>query len=622
MLSLTDPSELEPQEAYRQAQLVAAKTSRGRDRNWYRTAVELPFQWHLWFDGGRDVISATFTRQDSKWRLGPHLPLSTLTTGEGLDSILESLTKEAFFGRRPNSLGVVFHVADEFVLAELDEENVHVSDESENFEMLQYRLIDDPRGVLMDHEVNDETTSWRLLPFWGASAGHSRCTSIALSRSREAFLKKLVFFGETSRFPIRVAVTSAPIESLAALPLIEPNLIGCHLIVFIYAKFSAVFALNSSGELRRARSLSHRPGAVTPNGLGEILWGMAVSQELVGRAESIAASPVKVLLMSSQADTLNAATRDLESEPLLQGRLVWETRNFGINPYLLDVPGLRPEYLVHDSIAIERAKSANGALTQTETFNGLWKQWGAQSNYFDITKLDNLYPTLANLRLLRLSSFIVFSLTLFLIGVLGYGGYSYWTATQHPSWTLTQPAIKQSEDQLAKLQIEKRQITITDNLLKPRSKGWVILELILRAFPEDTEVQLENFSYQMDSAPPQTVAAKGKEVPNLGYTRVWTLKGLAKESGLERLASLNGQSGLGKLFDQMVEATGDTSYSQLPSRQLKIALTLGRNPKFSNQGPTDLVQETAAGFAYSFDATITQTVTDKDPLALPTPKPF
>jgi hypothetical protein len=144
----------------------------------------------------------------------------------------------------------------------------------------------------------------------------------------------------------------------------------------------------------------------------------------------------------------------------------------------------------------------------------------------------------------------------------------------------------------------------------------------MRAFPEDTEVRLENFAYQMDSAQPQTVVAKGKEVPNLGYTRVWTLKGLAKESGLERLASLNGQSGLGKLFEQVVEATGDTSYTQLPSRQLKIALTLGRNPKFSNQGPTDLAQETAVEFPYSFDATITQTVTDRDPLALPTPKPF
>lgn len=622
MLALSDPSELKPADVHRQALMVATKTSRGRDRNWYRNAFELPFQWHIWFDGGRDVVSATFSRHDNKWRSGPELPLASLTTGEGLDNLLGLLTTAEFFGQRPSAVGVILHVADEFLFAELDQGTGDGSEEPEGFEMLHYRLMDDPRGVLIDREVNDEATSWRLLPFWGARKGHTRCTSVALSRSREAFLRKLVALGESSRFPVRVAVTAAPVEYLAALPLIEPDLTGNSLVVVVYSKFSVVFALDASGELRRARSLSHRHGTPTPNGLAEILWGMAVSEELAGTGESPKATPVKVLLFSTQSESMASAIRDLQGQASSQGRLVLDTRDISSIPSLTKLPGHRPEFLVHDPSLLEKAGAEHGPFFQAETFKGLWKQWGAQCNYFDIGKLDAVFPTLPDLRLLRLSSFIVFFLTLSLVAVAGYGAYSFWTARQHPSWTLTPQLIQQTQDKLTKLQVEKRQMTITDELLQPRSKGWVALEFILRAFPEDVEVRVESFAYQMESARPTATSSKGSDVPHVGYARTWTLKGLAKEPGLKRLSRLNSQRGLDDLFEQVAKATGDTSYSPDPSRELKIALTQGRNPKFTNQDPTVVPQEPANEYPFSFDATITQTVADSDLLALPTLKPF
>jgi hypothetical protein len=621
VLALSDPSELKPADVYRQARLVASKTSRGRDRSWYRSAFELPFQWHIWFDGGRDVVSATFSRHDSKWRPGPELSLANLTTGDGLDALLGLLTDSDFFSQRPKALGVILHVADEFGLAELDQATGDGGDEPESLEMLHYRLIDDPRGVLIDREVNEEAMSWRLLPFWGAPAGSTRCSSIALSRSREAFLRELVALGEANRFPVRVAVTAAPVESLAALPLIEPALTGGRLVVVIYTKFSAVFALDPSGELRRARSLSHRQGALSPHGFAEILWGMAVSEELAGAGHLSEASAVKVLLLSGQPESLAAATRDLESQTSSRGRLVWETRDFSEIPSLSSLPGHRPEFLVHDPVLLEKARSEHGPLLQAQTYKGLWKQWGAQCSYFDISKLDAVFPTLPNLRLLRLSSFIVFILTLALVAVASYGAYSYWTATQHPSWTLTPQLIKQTQDKLIKLQGEQRQMTVSDELLQPRSKGWVALEFLLRAFPENAEVRVESYAYQMEAARPIATASKGKEVPHVGFSRTWTFKGLAKEQGLERLGRMNSQRGLSDLFEQLAKATGDDSYSPDPSRQLKIALTQGRNPKFS-QDSTGIPQEAAAEYPFSFDATITQSVADSDALALPTTKPF
>ena len=175
MLTLSDPHDLKPSEAYRQARLVAAKTSRARDRNWYRSAFELPCQWHLWFDGGRRVLSATYSAQDSRWRIGPELPLASLTTGDGAADFLERLAGSEFFSQRPRALGVVLHAADEFMLAELEASDG--GEDADNLRMLHYRLIEDPRSVLIDREVNEEASSWRLLPFWGALAGKARCSA-------------------------------------------------------------------------------------------------------------------------------------------------------------------------------------------------------------------------------------------------------------------------------------------------------------------------------------------------------------------------------------------------------------------------------------------------------------
>ena len=66
----------------------------------------------------------------------------------------------------------------------------------------------------------------RLLPFWGAPSGHPRCTGVALTKSREGFLRELVAHGEKNHLPIRVAVTAAAVETLGALPLIDPRLNG------------------------------------------------------------------------------------------------------------------------------------------------------------------------------------------------------------------------------------------------------------------------------------------------------------------------------------------------------------------------------------------------------------
>lgn len=622
MISITDPSELKPADVYRQARLVAAKTSRGSDRNWYRDAFELPWQWHLWFDGGREVISTTFSRSDNSWREGPAIALANLTTAEGAADLLGELLSTKYFTHRPSALGIVLHVADEFSLAGLAQASGGTAEASEDLEVLRFNLIDDPRESLADREISIETTSWRLLPFWGAVPGQARGTAIALSRSREPFLHQMLTHGEELRVPIRIAVTAAPVEHLAALPLIDPSMEGGRLIVLPYLKFTAVFAISPTGELRGVRSLAHRGGAQMPTGLPDILASMAVSAELTGTGPK--ALRPKVLVASSDPAILEAAARSLNTGGTVNGpAMELESIDLSANPALAAIPSRRPELLVYDPRLLDAARAGASPVAKTETFTALWKSWLAGSNFFDTAKLDSLYPTLRDLRILRLAMAFTMLMGVALLGLGGYGGYSFYKASTHPSWNLTPEQLKKTEAAQAKIQLERRQIEVADKLLQPRSRGWSTLEFILQLFPEDSGVRLEAFDYSVETSRLAPTGVKGKVAETAGLVRTWTVRGLAKSQALELLSVLNSQRGLAALFDRAAKATGDPSFAPDPQRQLTIALTQGRNSRFLADASTAKNPlDPALTFPFSFEAVISQTLSDKDALALPTEKPF
>jgi hypothetical protein len=621
VISITDPSELKPADVYKQARLVASKTSRGSDRNWYRDALDLSWQWHLWFDGGPEVTSATFSRSDSVWREGPVIPLSNLTTAENTEDLLGELLSTRFFAQKPAALGIVLHVADEFALAGLATASGTNLDHAEDLDVIRFNLIDDPRETLADREVSVEHTSWRLLPFWGAVPGQPRATAIALSRSRETFLHQMLSHGEELRVPIRIAVTSAPVEHLGALPLMDPTMAGGRLVVLPYLKYTAVFAISNSGELRGVRTLAHRGGANMPTGLPDILSSMAVSAELAGIGPG--GLKPKVLISSADAGILDAAARSLEAGSVSGQSMHVEKVNLTTHPALAAVPGKRPEFLVYDARVVEATREAAGPLVGTQTFTALWKDWITGSNFFDTVRMDALYPTLRDLRLLRIAT--VFSLLLVLIVVCsaGFGGYSFYKASTHPSWNLTPEMLKNTETNQVKLQQERRQIDVANRLLQPRSRGWTTLEFLMQLFPEDSGVRLEGFDYGVETSRLGASAVPGQPATSAGMVRTWTVRGLAQPQAMELLSTINSQRGLSALFDRVAKATGDGSYTPDPQRQVTITLTQGRNAKYMADPSTTHGQiDPASLFPYSFDATITQTLTDKDALAFPNEKPF
>jgi hypothetical protein len=621
VLTISDPCELKAADIYRQARTVASKTSRATDGNWYRGPEELPCQWHIWFDGGRDVCSAIYSRQENKWQPGPELPLANLTTAEGVSELMGEFLSTSHFSQPPKALGVILHIADEFALAEISQ-GTENADSAEDLGLLRYNLIDEPKEVLADREVSLDTTTWRLLPFWGAPAGQPRSTAVALSRSREAFLQELLACGEAMRLPVRVAVTSAAVEALAAMPLIRPSLSGGCLVAVQYLKYTAVFAVNAVGELRTVRTLSHRGGLLVPASFGDILWNMAIGAELAG--PDAGPGQPKVYLVSADKRSLEAAQQDLEIYSLSRQKIYWEVVDLAAEPSLAQVPGHRLEFLNYDPHVLEQVRQGETPLAKTETFTALWTGWASQS-YFDTGKLDNRYPTLRDLRLLRLSTWFVYLLSFALLSSAGYGTYSLFAAMNHPSWQLTPEQVKLTQGKHTKLTAERKQIDLTKRLLLPRSRGWVTLEFLLQLFPEDSGVRLDSFDYSMESARPAPVSGgkKGATPEYTGITRKWSFKGLVKPKAMELLSEINSQRGLKALFDRVAAATGDESYKPDPERQLTVTLTQGRNSRFDAQaGAADLARDPTLSYPFNFEATITQSLSAKDALAMPIQKPF
>ena len=616
---VTDPYELKPPDVYAQAKLVASKTTRGRDAHWYKAPCDCPFQWHIWFDGGREVRSATYSRHDGSWRQGPSLPLAILTTFEGIDTLFGELLSPTYFGQRPKAIGIIYHVCDEFALSEIAPYDDLSGDGAERFSFLRYNLVDAPLDVLADNEVSENQTSWRLLPFWGALPNQPTGVAMALPRAREKFLNKLVEKGEEANVPVRVAVTCGPLEALASLAILHPNLPspnGC-LIAIPYLKFTALFALSNSGELRAARSLLHRGDRLVPNDFGHIVWNMAMGAELVGNDNTQESASPHILIMSTEPQALEQVSLELQAfagarHPIMQ-------KLFDLNTLLQEHSGNRPEFVVYDPAAQkELATTLANSDLNSQTFRALWDGWASQ-NFYNTEHVDRNYPSKTDLQILRLSTWLNFLLVALTVSLFAWGATSLWQAMRHPSWKLTQDQVNSTKGKNEALIKERQKIENTALLLQPRSQGWSTMEVFLQMFPENAKVRLETFDYKIESASP-TSSDNAKTV---GLIRRWTFTGLAKPQAMQDLHEFTSQQKLTVFFNRLAKQTGDPVYSLEPTRSLNFTVKESRNPTFDPQSnPAEQAQAPSIGFPFSFEAVITQTLSHDDPYALPTTIPL
>ncbi|NIP94201.1 MAG: hypothetical protein GWO24_12395 [Akkermansiaceae bacterium] len=143
MDSLVHPTQLSVWQRFLQARRLQKETSRSKNLDWYRSALDLDNQLHLFLEG--DGVSAAHLccrgEATNKWTSVPSP--SPEMDEEALGEYLTTL-KADFPGTRVRSLGVVLHLADEFAISEL----ANATERPEDYGDLSRQLIVAPQEVV------------------------------------------------------------------------------------------------------------------------------------------------------------------------------------------------------------------------------------------------------------------------------------------------------------------------------------------------------------------------------------------------------------------------------------------------------------------------------------------
>ena len=162
------PDLLNPWQTYRQAKQLLKHTSRASQPEWYREAIEIERQWHVWIDGGV-CVSAVFSQKTGEWSEGPALPVPTEKNEAGdpdytvderraLHETLNRILVDKSLGGKAKALGFVLHVANEFDVADLSPEFAADDDFKEVSELLAVA----PGDALGDHTLEGDTYTRQL----------------------------------------------------------------------------------------------------------------------------------------------------------------------------------------------------------------------------------------------------------------------------------------------------------------------------------------------------------------------------------------------------------------------------------------------------------------------------
>ena len=606
MIELRNPSELTPWQTFRQARGLLKHTNRANNPDWYRDAFELDRQWHIWIDGS-NVVSAVFDRRSRQWFEGPPpvFPNTERNDGEGafedsdlrlLHENLHKMIQGKEIGGKAKSLGVIFHLADEFAVGELAPEYA-VDDE---FNEVSELLIADPAEALGDPTVDSIGFSWRLLPYWGMQDGERRSVAIQMSRRLQHLMEELHNYGEARNVPVIPAGVSAPLAALRMAPLLlDPNedCSNGNIFVFQYRRFSALSVVDERGELVLVRALQHRPGQEFPSGLGEILVNTSASVNL--------ADPQVHLV----------AMNEVSQEPLTAELADFFANNPPMNIGVVmpgEIEGLHTapagciEMILGDGDTVRQLQES-APLIGSNTFQNLSDGWATQDFYGLSDEEKSIYPSQKDLKLLRLFGMAKLVLVVGLIGLLGWTGFDLFRKISTDAWRLGAGTVESTIDSLVSLEGEDSRVRHWENLMARRSEGWLSLELLLDLFPTDSGLIITECDYSVNG---EGSGDRGQ----MAFARKWVIKGHARPEGISHLSKLGNSTYLKERFTQLAEQYGARSMrTDMDTRLLDASMQ-------QRQGQLPVSARFPASYARhfrtSFELTVTQSFSDRDELAI------
>ena len=494
---------------------------------------------------------------------------------------------------KANSIGVVLHIADECATSELKPE----LDNPGALTELRTSVEQDPKSVLDDSSVNEDESSWRLMPY-PAAGSDLIATAICINRGWSSFLDELRKAGEAKNFPIITRAISAPLVCLLALPELKTDALSRPLIAVLpYPRFTLMAFFNEHGDLRLLRTLQHR-GQRRPTNLRHAASTTAAALEL---------SEPEVFLFRTGDEVDPQLSADLQLVfPAASIREV----DWSGTPFQVEGGGC-----VEPRIATSTTPEKESPLAASHTFTVLRSDGWALQDFFPVSAHSAaLFPGKGEMKLLRGARYARLAFAAITLLALAASLFQIIGMIRQPEWAFDKENSKMGTQRLAVVSAEKKRLEHWDNLLQDRSKAWSSMELISTMFPAGGGFLIKTFSHDVSTA-----TAPGQAMS--GFTREWKITGLARDNALERLSKLNTRDGISEIFDEIADITGNESFrTGIASRNLVVNIRTLENGSYRPGmiDETSLLDESS--YAFSFDLTLVQRFETSDTMAINTSK--
>lgn len=586
MATIRHPKSLNPWQQYRQACTIYGNTSRAKNPAWYQNALDLDLQLHLRPDGPV-TVSAYYNRKTSSWTPGPDISEEILRNEEQSESLIAGIIKYAH-GQQAHAIGVILHVADEFATSEL---NPQLDNPAALAEMRK-AAIENPVSILEDTTVDTNLASWRVLPY-AAAGSESIGTTITITKQFAPFFALLRKAGENANFPIISHALSAPLVALMGMARMLPSQPTKPFVAILqYPWFTALAFFNEHADLKLVRTLQHR-GMKRATNFRNALLTTSVSLEFLD--PDLYIIPLGRDIDESIENNLRANFANCEVTTLKA-------------PTVDGIPTWCPEPLIVSQTATGEAGVSSNTFTMLKD-----EQWALQDFLPTPREIVEVYPTKAEMNILRISRIMRIAIVLLAVAGLGFFGMGILDLRKKPEWSFNPNDAGIAKARLSKLNAERKRIDHWNNLLADRSKAWVVMESIARLFPEKGGMLVKGCSYtaKPDTAPGQST---------IGIVKSWKITGFARDEALEYLNKLNTRDGINAHFSEIARITGNSAYQpDAGNRSITINVRTQENNTFRPVSFEEMVMTDETTYPFTFDLTITQRFEATDPMAITVP---
>ena len=649
-MNLSQPNTLSFPQRYKQAKSLIKHTSRASNPNWYADALAINIQIHIFVGSDSGAISYIRNMESGAWAKGPNISPEMEEDPSLLKPVLDGIITEHCANTKKPGIGVILYVADEFSTAELGPEHQNPAEVAE----LRKLIKENPRSILEDHSISNESHSWRLFPYPGAASGQPFATAIAFTRRHEHLMQEFRSYGEQNNIPIRTRAISAPLCAISALPwLLDQKPENGFVALYHYPQFTVLSFFNTHGDLVLIRTLQHHGNVpFSPQSASAIMTTTASLElekphvfiiPMAGAAPMGLSDSLTSMLPDSQVITLSPTSSALHiptapSETSAPSDLgvtrAWKWSDLAAQAAVESdplpaapseetaIPGVTRPWKLKDMAAVAMLSqvrlevvsttnppsASNSILAESHTFNTLVKEMWPIQDFLPPTSAETaLYPDQVEMKLLKCSKLVKLAAACLVVGSLAKLGMDLSTSVADPAWgyETTHPQIQINSYRKSALEYDK-----LNNLLSDRSRAWSNMELLARLIPAKQNITVKDFIYKTSI---QAANATNQRIPVI---RTWTITGSGDSAARNYLETLNSATEMAKIFENTYQGTQDKSFNvSIANRKPRPDIQIKRANNSNSQR-----NSAASSHPFKFKMTITQRLDNEDELTLPLAK--